>query len=206
MADEKMQRSWYYAFLAQSVEHAAVNRRVVGSSPTEGAKRWALHPCKPDGNRPIAPVTRRKATPPNPMQCERVGTGNPTDLESRKTGGNEGSYSSWRRGEIANLVGRYNRCAGSSPALPAIKGARSKRTKAHLTCVRVKPQANREIVFWTLAREPVAGLLGSVQTLMLTVAKQPYRPCLSNLIVRLRLRAGNAVLLPDTHNRPKIKI
>ena len=28
-----------YAFLAQSVEHAAVNRGVVGSSPTRGAKR-----------------------------------------------------------------------------------------------------------------------------------------------------------------------
>ena len=27
-----------YASLAQSVEHAAVNRRVVGSSPTGGAK------------------------------------------------------------------------------------------------------------------------------------------------------------------------
>ena len=27
-----------YAYLAQSVEHAAVNRRVVGSSPTIGAK------------------------------------------------------------------------------------------------------------------------------------------------------------------------
>ena len=27
-----------YAYLAQSVEHAAVNRRVVGSSPTVGAK------------------------------------------------------------------------------------------------------------------------------------------------------------------------
>ena len=28
-----------YAHLAQSAEHAAVNRRVVGSSPTVGAKR-----------------------------------------------------------------------------------------------------------------------------------------------------------------------
>ncbi len=28
-----------FAYLAQSVEHAAVNRRVVGSSPTVGAKR-----------------------------------------------------------------------------------------------------------------------------------------------------------------------
>ena len=28
-----------YASLAQSVEHAAVNRRVVGSSPTGGAKK-----------------------------------------------------------------------------------------------------------------------------------------------------------------------
>ena len=28
----------YFASLAQSVEHAAVNRRVVGSSPTGGAK------------------------------------------------------------------------------------------------------------------------------------------------------------------------
>ncbi len=30
-----------YAYLAQSVEHAAVNRRVVGSSPTVGAKASA---------------------------------------------------------------------------------------------------------------------------------------------------------------------
>ena len=28
-----------YAFLAQSVEHAAVNRGVVGSSPTRGARK-----------------------------------------------------------------------------------------------------------------------------------------------------------------------
>ena len=28
----------YFAYLAQLVEHAAVNRRVVGSSPTVGAK------------------------------------------------------------------------------------------------------------------------------------------------------------------------
>ena len=32
------QRSLAYASLAQSVEHAAVNRGVVGSSPTRGAK------------------------------------------------------------------------------------------------------------------------------------------------------------------------
>ena len=31
-----------YAYLAQSVEHAAVNRRVVGSSPTIGAKQLVL--------------------------------------------------------------------------------------------------------------------------------------------------------------------
>ena len=38
-----------YSSLAQSVEHAAVNRRVVGSSPTRGAKKlpdqfagWAI--------------------------------------------------------------------------------------------------------------------------------------------------------------------
>ena len=30
----------FYASLAQSVEHAAVNRRVVGSSPTGGARMW----------------------------------------------------------------------------------------------------------------------------------------------------------------------
>ena len=29
-----------YSSLAQSVEHAAVNRRVVGSSPTGGARMW----------------------------------------------------------------------------------------------------------------------------------------------------------------------
>ena len=29
----------FYAYLAQSVEHAAVNRRVVGSSPTIGAMK-----------------------------------------------------------------------------------------------------------------------------------------------------------------------
>ena len=40
-----------YSSLAQSVEHAAVNRRVVGSSPTGGAKkiktiaRWSLFFC-----------------------------------------------------------------------------------------------------------------------------------------------------------------
>ena len=31
-----------YSSLAQSVEHAAVNRRVVGSSPTGGARKKAL--------------------------------------------------------------------------------------------------------------------------------------------------------------------
>ena len=37
-------RSIYiYAYLAQSVEHAAVNRRVVGSSPTVGAKIKTHH-------------------------------------------------------------------------------------------------------------------------------------------------------------------
>ena len=30
----------FYASLAQQVEHAAVNRRVVGSNPTGGATRW----------------------------------------------------------------------------------------------------------------------------------------------------------------------
>ena len=37
---------YFYCFgsLAQSVEHAAVNRRVVGSNPTGGAKRAATHP------------------------------------------------------------------------------------------------------------------------------------------------------------------
>ena len=29
----------FFALIAQSVEHAAVNRRVVGSSPTGGAKK-----------------------------------------------------------------------------------------------------------------------------------------------------------------------
>ena len=32
-----------YSSLAQSVEHAAVNRRVVGSSPTGGARKKHLH-------------------------------------------------------------------------------------------------------------------------------------------------------------------
>ena len=32
-----------YSSLAQSVEHAAVNRRVVGSSPTGGAKQKSVH-------------------------------------------------------------------------------------------------------------------------------------------------------------------
>ena len=32
-----------YSSLAQSVEHAAVNRRVVGSSPTVGAKRRPIY-------------------------------------------------------------------------------------------------------------------------------------------------------------------
>ena len=32
----------FHASLAQSVEHAAVNRRVVGSSPTGGARRMWL--------------------------------------------------------------------------------------------------------------------------------------------------------------------
>ena len=32
----------FYAYLAQSVEHAAVNRRVVGSSPTIGAIELVL--------------------------------------------------------------------------------------------------------------------------------------------------------------------
>ena len=31
-----------YSSIAQSVEHAAVNRRVVGSSPTGGARKKAL--------------------------------------------------------------------------------------------------------------------------------------------------------------------
>ena len=35
----KIGRCQHFAYLAQSVEHAAVNRRVVGSSPTVGAKR-----------------------------------------------------------------------------------------------------------------------------------------------------------------------
>ena len=42
-----------YSSLAQSVEHAAVNRRVVGSSPTGGARRapadagaFFLHACQ----------------------------------------------------------------------------------------------------------------------------------------------------------------
>ena len=35
----KISRCQHSAHLAQSVEHAAVNRRVVGSSPTVGAKR-----------------------------------------------------------------------------------------------------------------------------------------------------------------------
>ena len=34
--------SFVYASLAQSVEHAAVNRGVVGSSPTGGAKKVTL--------------------------------------------------------------------------------------------------------------------------------------------------------------------
>ncbi len=33
---------YIYASLAQSVEHAAVNRRVVGSSPTGGAKKKSI--------------------------------------------------------------------------------------------------------------------------------------------------------------------
>ena len=33
------------ASLAQSVEHAAVNRRVVGSSPTGGAKKFRTRKC-----------------------------------------------------------------------------------------------------------------------------------------------------------------
>ena len=32
-----------YSSIAQSVEHAAVNRRVVGSSPTWGAKNRSIH-------------------------------------------------------------------------------------------------------------------------------------------------------------------
>ena len=32
-----------YALIAQSVEHAAVNRSVIGSSPIEGAKNDILH-------------------------------------------------------------------------------------------------------------------------------------------------------------------
>ena len=36
-----LQRSLTYASLAQSVEHAAVNRGVVGSSPTGGAREIA---------------------------------------------------------------------------------------------------------------------------------------------------------------------
>ena len=32
-----------YSSLAQLVEHAAVNRRVVGSSPSGGAKRKSVH-------------------------------------------------------------------------------------------------------------------------------------------------------------------
>ena len=35
----------FYSSIAQSVEHAAVNRRVVGSSPTWGAKRNAAQMC-----------------------------------------------------------------------------------------------------------------------------------------------------------------
>ena len=38
----KIGRCQHLAHLAQSVEHAAVNRRVVGSSPTVGAKKKAL--------------------------------------------------------------------------------------------------------------------------------------------------------------------
>ena len=44
--DTSLETSWKsryspdtYSSLAQSVEHAAVNRRVVGSSPTRGAKK-----------------------------------------------------------------------------------------------------------------------------------------------------------------------
>ena len=46
-----------FAYLAQSVEHAAVNRRVVGSSPTVGAKKanhaiaWLFF-CAPTGLEP----------------------------------------------------------------------------------------------------------------------------------------------------------
>ena len=37
-------QTFWFASLAQSVEHAAVNRGVVGSSPTRGAKmRWCRH-------------------------------------------------------------------------------------------------------------------------------------------------------------------
>ena len=39
-----------YASLAQQVEHAAVNRRVVGSNPTGGAKETVLPPRYRGGN------------------------------------------------------------------------------------------------------------------------------------------------------------
>ena len=42
-----------YASLAQSVEHAAVNRRVVGSSPTGGAK---MRLAAKDDGKPFFPA------------------------------------------------------------------------------------------------------------------------------------------------------
>ena len=44
-------RPFAFASLAQQVEHAAVNRRVVGSNPTGGAKQYCRH--KRGGNTDI---------------------------------------------------------------------------------------------------------------------------------------------------------
>ena len=41
------ERAFKYSSIAQSVEHAAVNRAVVGSSPTRGVRSW-----RPVSNRP----------------------------------------------------------------------------------------------------------------------------------------------------------
>ena len=56
----KVQESTFYSSIAQSVEHAAVNRAVVGSSPTRGVflfnKRGPM--VKRLRHRPFTAVTR----------------------------------------------------------------------------------------------------------------------------------------------------
>ena len=71
----------YFASLAQSVEHAAVNRRVVGSSPTWGAKKeYSLSTVGvDDAGGPPVPIPNTEVKP-----CSAEDSALATGCENRK--------------------------------------------------------------------------------------------------------------------------